>query len=64
MKNSGARSANFVHRLLLADIRKQIIASYINKFKFIKYLYSLQQIGAKFRNQDILMSFTATKTER
>ena len=27
MKNSGAKSANFVHRLLLADIRKQIIAT-------------------------------------
>ena len=33
LKNSGAKSANFVHRLLLADIRNQIIASYINKFK-------------------------------
>ena len=33
LKNSSAKSANFVHRLLLADIRKQIIASHINKFK-------------------------------
>ena len=30
----------------------------------MKYLYSLQQIGPKFRNQDISISFTVTETER